>query len=188
MPPSLLRAKELKELDISFNPMAILPDGIGNLKELRFLSLRSLPIPSLPESLACAKNLTKLMLNGCAELDVDAALLVIAKLPKLKELYLPLSRSLTSLAPIAHLPIKSLCLDGLYVQRPDRLPAGLGKMKHLTDLEIQYADEVAGLPDAQEDVNALRLLFSKKFTDADIRKSIERQPKVMYLQAFAGRM
>lgn len=186
LPDSLWRAKELTSIDLSFNPLTTLPDGLGNLKSLRSLSLRGCAFQTLPIALAGAKNLTKLLLTECVDLDVDAALQVIAKLTKLKDLSLPLSPSLTTLAPIAHLPLKSLQINGLYVKTPDRLPSGLGQLKKLTDLRIEYADEVAGLPEAQEDIQALRLLFGKRFTDDDIRKSATRQPEKRYLQAFAA--
>jgi Leucine rich repeat len=185
LPVSLWRAKELATLDISFNPLTTLADGIANMKALRALSLRGCHLRTLPDALAGAKNLTKLMLTECEELDVDAALQVIAKLPKIKDLSLPLARSLTSLAPLAHLPIKELQLNGARVQHPDRLPAGLGQLKKLTDLRIVYADHIAQLPESQGDVLALRLLFGKRFTDADIKKSAHIQPEKLYLRAYA---
>ncbi|HWA35762.1 MAG TPA: leucine-rich repeat domain-containing protein [Cyclobacteriaceae bacterium] len=185
LPESLWRATQLTKLDLSHNPLKILPEGIGNMKALRSLSLRGCPIEMLPGALTGAKNLSWLVLTECDKLDVDAALSVIARLPKLKELWLPLSRSLTSLTPIAHLPLQSLCLNGANVQRPVRLPAGLGQLKKLQDLRIEYADEVAQLPEALEDVEALRLLFSRSFSDRDIKESARRQPEKMYLKVFA---
>jgi len=186
LPESLWRATQLTDLDLSFNPLKVLPDGIGNMKSLTKLSLRRCPIKTLSDALAGAKNLTWLIITECEELDVDAALLVIAKLPKLQQLWLPLSRSLTSLSPLAHLPLKSLWLNGMYVQHPGRLPSGLGQLKKLTDLRIEYADEVAQLPEAPEDVRALRLMFGKRFTDDDIRQSALKQPGKLYMQAYAN--
>lgn len=185
LPESLWRATQLTDLNLSFNPVKELPDGIGNMKSLTRLSLRGCPIKTLPDALAGAKNLTWLIVTECKELDVDAALRVIAKLPKLQKLWLPLSRSLTSLSPLAHLPLKSLWLNGIYVQSPSRLPSGLGQLKKLTDLRIEYADDIAQLPEAPEDVRALRLLFAKRFTDDDIRQSALKQPSKLYLRAFA---
>jgi hypothetical protein len=185
LPESLWRATQLTSLDLSFNPLKTLQDGIGNMKALRSLLLRGCPLETLPDALAGAKNLTNLRVTECKELDVDKALLVIAKLPKLKELSLPLSHTLTSLAPLAHLPLKSLLLQGSSVQHPSRLPSGLGQLKKLTDLRIEYADDIAQLPEAPEDVSALRLLFSKHFTDDDIRQSALKQPSKLYLRAFA---
>jgi hypothetical protein len=184
LPESLWRATQLTELNLSFNPLKTLPEGIGHMKTLRSLILRGCPLEVLPDALAGAKNLSKLIVTECKELDVDKALLVIAKLPKLKELSLPLSHSLTSLAPLAHLPLKSLQLHGSYVQHPTRLPSGLGQLKKLTDLRIEYADDVAQLPEAPEDIRALRLLFSKRFTNDDIRQSALQQPRKLYLRAF----
>lgn len=185
LPESLWRATQLTDLDLSFNPLKELPDGIGNMKSLIKLSLRGCPIKILPDALASAKNLTWLIVTECEELDVDAALPVIAKLPKLKELWLPLSRSLTSLLPLAQLSLKSLYLNGTNVQRPSRLPAGLGQLKKLTDLRIEYADDIAELPKAHEDVRAIRLIFAKRFTDDDIRQSALKQPEKLYLRAYA---
>lgn len=185
LPESIWSETQLEELDISFNNITELPPEIGQLKALRKLSLRGCPLKTLPEELANAKNITSLILTECPDLDVDAALLVIARLPKLKDLSLPLSRSLTSLASLAHLPLTSLFLGGHSVKLPHRLPAGLGLLKKLKDLRIDYADEVAELPEAPEDLKALRLIFSKRFTDDDIRQSALRQPKVLYLQAYA---
>jgi hypothetical protein len=185
LPESLWRATQLTALDLSFNPLKVLPEGIANMKALRALSLRGCPLMALPNALAGAKNLIRLNLTECDKLDIDAALLVISKLPKLKELSLPLSRSLTSLAPLANLPLKSLVLSGSSVQHPDRLPSGLGQLKKLTDLRIEYADNIAQLPEAQEDIQALRLLFAKRFTNDDIRQSALSQPAKRYLRAFA---
>jgi hypothetical protein len=185
LPESLWRATQLTSLDLSFNPLKEIPAGIANMKGLRSLSLRRCPVATLPDALAGAKNLGRLILTECTELDVDKALPVIAKLPKLKELWLPLSRSLTSLAPLAQLPLKSLTLNGVHVELPGRLPAGLGQLKKLTDLRIEYADGIAQLPAAPEDIRTLRLLFSKRFTDDDIRQSALKQPSKLYLRAFA---
>jgi len=182
----LWRATQLTKLNLSFNPLKILPDGIGNMKSLTQLSLRRCPIKTLPDALAGAKNITWLIVTECEELDVDAALPVIAKLPKLQQLWLPLSRSLTSLSPLAHLPLKSLWFNGIYVQHPSRLPSGLGQLKKLTDLRIEYANDIAQLPEAPEDIRALRLLFSKRFTDDDIRQSALKQPEKLYMQAYAN--
>ena len=185
LPESLWRATQLTTLDLSFNPLKELPEGIGHMKALTTLLLRGCPLEVLPDALAGAKNLTNLRISECKELDVDKALLVIAKLPKLKDLSLPLSHTLTSLAPLAHLPLKSLLLHGSYVRHPSRLPAGLGQLKKMTDLRIEYADDIAQLPEAPEDVRALHLLFSKRFTNDDIRQSALKQPSKLYLRAFA---
>jgi hypothetical protein len=185
LPESLWRATQLTELDLSFNPLKTLPDGIRHMKSLTKLSLRGCPIKTLPEALAGAKNLTWLIVTECEALDVDAALLVIAKLPKMQKLWLPVSHSLTSLSPLAHLPLKSLWLNGIYVQRPRRLPSGIGQLKKLTDLRIEYADDIEQLPEAPEDIQALRLLFPKRFTDEDIRQSAVKQPSKLYLRTFA---
>jgi hypothetical protein len=185
LPESLWRAIHLTALDLSFNPLTALPEGIAHMKALNSLSLRGCSLEALPDALAGAKNLTRLTLTECEKLDVDAALLVIGRLPKLKELSLPLSRSLTSLAPLAQLPLKSLLLNGASVLHPSRLPAGLSQLQKLTDLRIEYADDVAQLPEASEDVRALRLLFSRRFTNDDIRQSVLKQPSKLYLRAFS---
>jgi hypothetical protein len=184
LPDSLWRATQLTLLDLGFNPLKALPEGIVNMKALTSLSLRGCSLETLPVGLAGAKNLNKLILTECEKLDIDAALLVIARLPKLKELSLPLSCSLTSLAPLANLSLKSLLLSGTRVEHPVRLPSGLGQLKKLKDLRIVYADDIAQLPEAREDVLALRLLFSKRFTDDDIRQSALKQPSKLYLRAF----
>ncbi|HZY82490.1 MAG TPA: leucine-rich repeat domain-containing protein [Cyclobacteriaceae bacterium] len=184
LPESLWRTTQLTKLDLSFNPLKAIPGGIGNLKKLRSLHLRRCPIVTLPDALVGATSLTKLVVTECEDLNVDMALQVIARLKSLKELSLPLSHSLTSLAPLAQLKLKSLELNGIYMKRSSRLPPGLGQLKTLEDLRIQYADEVAELPEAPGDVRALRLIFSKRFTDDDIRKSIAKQPEVLYLQAY----
>jgi Leucine-rich repeat (LRR) protein len=186
LPESLWRATQPTSLDLSFNPLKILPDGIANMNALKTLSLRGCPLETLPNALAGAKNLTNLLTSECEKLDVDKALLVIAKLPKLKELSLPLSYTLTSLAPLALLPLESLTLQGSYVKHPDRLPAGLGQLKKLKSLRIEIADDIAQLPEAPEDVRALRLMFGKHFTDNDIRQSALKQPSKLYLRAFAN--
>jgi hypothetical protein len=61
----------------------------------------------------------------------------------------------------------------------------MGQLKKLTDLRVEYADAVAALPKAPEDVRALRLLFHSRFSDDDIRKSAAAQPEKKYLALFA---
>jgi hypothetical protein len=173
-----------RELDLSHQPLTDVADAIGNADTLRALNLRGCPITSLPACLVGAKKLEKLLLAECAKLDVDAALVIIAQLPKLKTLGLPLSRSLTTLKPLAKLPLRSLTLVGANVPLAKQLPAGIGQLKKLTDLRIEYADAVATLPRAPADVQALRLLFHRRFSDDDIRKSAKAQPEKKYLAAF----
>jgi hypothetical protein len=182
VPESLWRAPALEVLDLSHNPLETLSAAISGAPRLRSLGLRSCALKSLPDALP--NRLEAIFLTGCDQLDVDQALHVLAKLPKLKQLSLPLSTSLTTLAPLAGSALKSLELAGNGVKLPRQLPAGLGQLSKLRDLRITYADEIAILPRAAEDVQALRLLFSKRFSDADIRKSASAQPQVRYLTAF----
>lgn len=172
------------ELDLSHKPLTDVSDAIGNARTLRSLNLRGCPIESLPACLVGAKKLEKLSLAECDKLDVAAALIVIAQLSKLKTLTLPLSRSLTTLAPLAKLPLRSLTLVGANVPLAKQLPAGIGQLTRLTDLRIEYADAVAALPKAPADVRALRLLFHPRFSEDDIRKSAKAQPEKKYLAAF----
>jgi hypothetical protein len=182
--PAKARASAPSKLDLSHKPLTDVADALGSVQALRSLNLRGCPITSLPEALLGAKKLEELLLGACSKLDVQAALTTIAQLPKLKTLALPLSRSLTTLAPLAKLPLRSLTLVGIDVPLPKQLPAGIGQLKRLTDLRIEYADAVASLPKAPADVRALRLLFHPRFSDDDIRKSAKAQPEKKYLSAF----
>jgi len=182
--PTKSPASAPAEVDLSHQPLTDVSDAIGDARTLRSLNLRGCPIASLPASLVGAKKLEKLLLAECAKLDVAAALVVIAQLPKLKTLSLPLSRSLTTLTPLAKLPLRSLTLVGANVPLAKQLPAGIGQLQKLTDLRIEYADAVATLPQATADVRALRLLFHPRFSDDDIRKSAQAQPEKKYLAAF----
>jgi hypothetical protein len=182
--PAKSAASAATELDLSHQRLTDVSSAIGDPRTLRSLNLRGCPITSLPASLAGAKKLEKLLLAECDKLDVAAALVIIAQLPKLKTLGLPLSRSLTTLAPLASLPLRSLTLVGANVPIAKQLPAGIGQLKKLTDLRIEYADAVATLPKAPADVRALRLLFHRRFSDDDIRKSAKAQPDKKYLAAF----
>jgi Leucine-rich repeat (LRR) protein len=123
-------------LDLSRNPLAELPAAIGQAKNLRALFLRGCKLAALPASRSACKNLQSLWLEECAELDVDVALQVIAQLPKLKMLSLPLSRSLTSLAPLSASKLRTLWLRGNGVELGERLPAGLGKLPQLKHPQV----------------------------------------------------
>jgi hypothetical protein len=182
--PSKPTAAAPTELDLSHQRLTDVSDAVGSARTLRSLNLRGCPIASLPAALVGAKRLEKLLLAECDKLDVDAALVIIAQLPKLKTLALPLSRSLTTLKPLAKLPLRSLTLVGANVPLAKQLPAGIGQLEKLTDLRIEYADAVATLPKAPADVRALRLLFHPRFSDDDIRKSAKAQPEKKYLAAF----
>lgn len=103
------------DLDLSGKPLVDVSDAIGNVQALRSLNLRGCPITTLPAALVGAKKLEKLLLAECDKLDVPAALVIIAQLPRLKTLGLPLSPSLTTLEPLAKLPLRSLTLVGANV-------------------------------------------------------------------------
>jgi Leucine-rich repeat (LRR) protein len=63
-PDELLTIEKLEHLDLSFNQIEDLPEGIGNLINLKFLNLSNNLLNKSPADMGKLKNLKTLILNG----------------------------------------------------------------------------------------------------------------------------
>lgn len=118
VPPPLLRvAEKLLSLELGPNPLASLGD-IEGFTRLTMLDLKRTKITKLPESLS-AVPLRELNLHGNAQLDIEQALEVAARIPTLRVLFLgecglaKLPRALSKLTQLERLYLADNELDAL---------------------------------------------------------------------------
>ncbi|NWI65421.1 MFHA1 protein, partial [Todus mexicanus] len=152
LPGRLAELGRLEELDLSFNRLRRLPDGLGRLRHLRALDVDHNLLPSFPAPL--------LELAALEELDCSGNRLLgalpegIAALRRLKILWL-------SGTGLAALPeglcqlgaLESLMLDG---NRLQALPAGFGGLQRLKMLNLssnllgEFPTAILALPSLEE--------------------------------------
>ncbi|NXO02218.1 MFHA1 protein, partial [Rhinopomastus cyanomelas] len=150
--PRLAELGRLEELDISFNRLRRLPEGLGRLRHLRALDVDHNLLPSFPTPLLELASLEELDCSGNRHLGVLPE--GIAALQRLKILWL----SGTGLAALPEglcqlSALESLMLDG---NRLQALPAGFGNLQRLKMLNLssnllgEFPAAVLALPSLEE--------------------------------------
>lgn len=122
----------LSNLDVSFNQLQSLPDGISSLKFLQVLNCSCNQIQSLPESIGCLESITILKANGNQLTTIPSG---IGRCKNLQELILS-ENILTSLPQELD---GCTSLQQLLVQNNDlsRLPLSLASLNGiLTELDL----------------------------------------------------
>ncbi|XP_069711792.1 malignant fibrous histiocytoma-amplified sequence 1 isoform X2 [Phaenicophaeus curvirostris] len=151
-PPSLGELPRLEELDLSFNRLRRLPEGLSRLRRLRALDVDHNLLPCFPAALLELPALEELDCSGNRELGVLPE--GIAALRRLKILWL-------SGTGLAVLPeglcqlgaLESLMLDG---NRLRALPAGFSNLQRLKMLNLssnllgEFPAAVLALPGLEE--------------------------------------
>ncbi|NXJ52077.1 MFHA1 protein, partial [Spizaetus tyrannus] len=132
LPPRLAELGRLEELDLSFNRLRRLPEGLGRLRHLRALDVDHNLLPSFPAPLLELAALEELDCSGNRHLGALPE--GIAALHRLKILWL----SGTGLAALPEglcqlSALESLMLDG---NRLQALPAGFGSLQRLKMLNL----------------------------------------------------
>ncbi|NWW36014.1 MFHA1 protein, partial [Panurus biarmicus] len=132
LPPRLAELGCLEELDLSFNRLRRLPEGLGRLRHLRTLDVDHNLLPSFPAPLLELTALEELDCSGNRHLGALPE--GIAALRRLKILWL----SGTGLASLPEglcqlSALESLMLDG---NRLQALPAGFGRLQRLKMLNL----------------------------------------------------
>ncbi|NWU96411.1 MFHA1 protein, partial [Upupa epops] len=150
--PRLAELGRLEELDISFNRLRRLPEGLGRLRHLRTLDVDHNLLPSFPPPLLELAALEELDCSGNRHLGVLPE--GIAALRRLKILWL----SGTGLAALPEglcqlSALESLMLDG---NRLQALPAGFGSLQRLKMLNLssnllgEFPAAILALPSLEE--------------------------------------
>uniref|UniRef100_A0A8C5J2N3 Malignant fibrous histiocytoma amplified sequence 1 n=1 Tax=Junco hyemalis TaxID=40217 RepID=A0A8C5J2N3_JUNHY len=152
LPPRLAELGCLEELDLSFNRLRRLPEGLGRLRHLRTLDVDHNLLPSFPAPLLELAALEELDCSGNRHLGALPE--GIAALRRLKILWL-------SGTGLASLPeglcqlgaLESLMLDG---NRLQALPAGFGRLQRLKMLNLssnlleEFPSAILALPSLEE--------------------------------------
>ncbi|KAM9258866.1 malignant fibrous histiocytoma-amplified sequence 1 isoform 2-T2 [Cariama cristata] len=152
LPPRLTELGRLEELDLSFNRLRRLPEGLGRLRHLRALDVDHNLLPSFPAPLLELAALEELDCSGNRHLGALPE--GIAALRRLKILWL----SGTGLAALPEglcqlSALESLMLDG---NRLQALPAGFGSLQRLKMLNLssnllgEFPAAVLALPSLEE--------------------------------------
>ncbi|NWZ59543.1 MFHA1 protein, partial [Haliaeetus albicilla] len=152
LPPRLAELGRLEELDLSFNRLRRLPEGLGRLRHLRALDVDHNLLPSFPAPLLELAALEELDCSGNRHLGALPE--GIAALRRLKILWL----SGTGLAALPEglcqlSALESLMLDG---NRLQALPAGFGSLQRLKMLNLssnllgEFPAAILALPSLEE--------------------------------------
>ncbi|NWT02559.1 MFHA1 protein, partial [Mionectes macconnelli] len=152
LPPRLAELGCLEELDLSFNRLRRLPEGLGRLRHLRTLDVDHNLLPSFPTPLLELASLEELDCSGNRHLGALPE--GIAALRRLKILWL----SGTGLAALPEglcqlSALESLMLDG---NRLQALPAGFGRLQRLKMLNLssnllgEFPSAILALPSLEE--------------------------------------
>ncbi|NXL46857.1 MFHA1 protein, partial [Podilymbus podiceps] len=152
LPPRLAELGRLEELDLSFNRLRRLPEGLGRLRHLRALDVDHNLLPSFPAPLLELAALEELDCSGNRHLGALPE--GIAALHRLKILWL----SGTGLAALPEglcqlSALESLMLDG---NRLRALPAGFGSLQRLKMLNLssnllgEFPAAILALPSLEE--------------------------------------
>ncbi|NXD26795.1 MFHA1 protein, partial [Spelaeornis formosus] len=152
LPPRLAELGCLEELDLSFNRLRRLPEGLGRLRHLRTLDVDHNLLPSFPASLLELPSLEELDCSGNRHLGSLPE--GIAALRRLKILWL----SGTGLASLPEglcqlSALESLMLDGNQLQA---LPADFGRLQRLKMLNLssnllgEFPSAILALPSLEE--------------------------------------
>ncbi|NWU76807.1 MFHA1 protein, partial [Onychorhynchus coronatus] len=152
LPPRLAELGCLEELDLSFNRLRHLPEGLGRLRHLRTLDVDHNLLPSFPAPLLELAALEELDCSGNRHLGALPE--GIAALRRLKILWL----SGTGLAALPEglcqlSALESLMLDG---NRLQALPAGFGRLQRLKMLNLssnllgEFPSAILALPSLEE--------------------------------------
>ncbi|NWX80863.1 MFHA1 protein, partial [Alca torda] len=152
LPPRLAELGRLEELDLSFNRLRRLPEGLGHLQHLRALDVDHNLLPSFPTPLLELAALEELDCSGNRHLGALPE--GIAALRRLKILWL----SGTGLAALPEglcqlSALESLMLDG---NRLRALPAGFGSLQRLKMLNLssnllgEFPAAILALPSLEE--------------------------------------
>ncbi|MGL6075009.1 MAG: leucine-rich repeat domain-containing protein [Fimbriiglobus sp.] len=149
LPEALRSCLWLKELRLGFNPIASLPDWVGDFKKLESLDLVNHQISSLPDTLGKLKNLRKLDIGGGKLKDFPVWLW---KLKKLEHLVFSTSRSaltnsIGKLTALRHLEVNSTTF-----------PASITALTHLEYLQLNSLDRLEELPADIGNLTQLRTL------------------------------
>ncbi|XP_010308638.2 malignant fibrous histiocytoma-amplified sequence 1 [Balearica regulorum gibbericeps] len=152
LPPRLAELGRLEELDLSFNRLRRLPEGLGRLRHLRALDVDHNLLPSFPTPLLELAALEELDCSGNRHLGALPE--GIAALRRLKILWL----SGTGLAALPEglcqlSALESLMLDS---NRLQALPAGFGSLQRLKMLNLssnllgEFPAAILALPSLEE--------------------------------------
>ncbi len=152
LPAELAALTDLKTLNLSGNPLAVIPDCVFQLPALESLTLVSTGLSEIPVVIGSLTNLTTLYLSSNQISEMTA---VIGSLTNLKELYLYSNQ-------ISEIPacIGSLTnLTTLYLSsnQISEIPAVIGSLTNLKELDFEQ-NQITQIPDVFSQLTNLEKL------------------------------
>ncbi|XP_010214138.1 PREDICTED: malignant fibrous histiocytoma-amplified sequence 1 [Tinamus guttatus] len=152
--PRLAGLGSLEELDLSFNRLRRLPEGLGRLRHLRALDVDHNLLPAFPAPLLELSALEELDCSGNRHLGALPE--GIAALRRLKTLWLSGTGLVALPEGLCQLgALESLMLDGNSLRA---LPAGFGRLQRLKTLNLS-SNLLADFPDAVLALGGLEELY-----------------------------
>jgi len=151
----------LEHLTLNDTALTALPASFGDLAALQVLTLGATKLQSLPASFARLRSLATLDL-GVGSLDLDQAIDLVAELPNLHTLTLPMAArwpaSVARLASVRRLRVAPNW--PLYHAGQQRLPVpeALGLFPRLEELDLTNTNQADGLPVSLGALTNLRTL------------------------------
>eukprot|EP00803_Ostreobium_quekettii_P006626 evm.model.scf_1041.5 EVM.evm.TU.scf_1041.5 scf_1041:32838-49889(+) len=156
VPKSVYSTTSLHVLDLSFNPVAELPDGISYLHRLQVLRLDAcLELRGLTDQISALGDLVVLSTRFCNRLWMLPV--SIGKLTKLEALYAPGCPFRTLPSTVGNLS-RLQCLDVSSCTKVVELPQAFGKLTNLEKLNLSGMWNLKELPDISTLAN-LRILL-----------------------------
>lgn len=141
IPSSFWRMHKLKDLNLQFRKLKMLPEGIGNLVGLEKLNLKSKSgIKSLPPSIGNLQNLKELDLSYDGDGDDDDGLSQLGQLPE-------------EIGALTRLTMLNLKGSGI-----TSLPSSFRRLQNLKELDLRWTKKMSSLPEEIGELSKLEKL------------------------------
>lgn len=154
LPPSFVKLRKLKELDLRGNPLNVFPEVIFEIDSLSILNLADCLLSEIPHQVSKLKNLKKLFLEN-NEIEMNDNIL---DLPNLKQLALS-NNKITDISKLVLNSIENLDIgDNFIEQIPESLLSGGSHLKQL----ILRGNSIQSLPPSIDKLKSLKWLDISK--------------------------
>jgi internalin A len=159
-PEELQQLTQLRELDLSGNPLGHCPDWIGQFGLLEQLRLNSIGLSEIPDSIAALTNLTELWIHSNQITLIPDSIAVLTNLTHL----LLDSNQITSI-PNSITALTNLTELGLSNNQITSIPDSIAALTNLTRLWLS-SNQITSIPDSIKQLtNLIQLwLYSNQIT------------------------
>jgi Leucine-rich repeat (LRR) protein len=169
-PMCICNLSELQYLSVRNNKLSALPREVTGLNKLEFLDLYwNENLVDLPDGFEKLSNLRSINIGGNPKVNLNKILLVLAKLPKLKTVYLSFDKIQSLPAEIGLLTqIEELIVDNNLLTD---LPAQVSSMKHLKRIVLTN-NKFSSLPKVLSTLSAIKEIDLANTYEEDMDKAL----------------